>query len=81
MTPNPSIERTMTETLPIWRDGAAKCAITDFVARVCREGSPEFVAPPARIAVFDNEGKPVAIKEQTEFTEVFNSLCFLCCLL
>jgi hypothetical protein len=24
MTPNPSIERTMSETLPNWRDGAAK---------------------------------------------------------
>jgi hypothetical protein len=33
MTPNPSIERTMSETLPSWRDGAAKQAITDFVAR------------------------------------------------
>ena len=36
MTPNPSIERTMTETFPSWRDGAAKSAITDFVERVCR---------------------------------------------
>jgi hypothetical protein len=33
MTPNPSIMRIMTETLPSWRDGAAKQAITDFVAR------------------------------------------------
>ena len=42
--------------LPSWRDGAAKQAITDFVARVCREGAPEFVPPPERIAVFDNDG-------------------------
>ena len=47
----------MTETLPSWRDGVAKHAITDFVARVYREGSPEFVPPPARIAVFDNDCK------------------------
>jgi hypothetical protein len=55
MTPNPSIERTMTETFPSWRDGAAKSAITDFVARVCREGSPDFVPPAERIATFDND--------------------------
>jgi phosphoserine phosphatase len=44
------------KNLPSWRDGAAKQAITDFVARVCREGAPEFVPPPDRIAVFDNDG-------------------------
>ncbi|UCH17655.1 MAG: haloacid dehalogenase-like hydrolase, partial [Burkholderiales bacterium] len=42
--------------LPSWRDGEAKQAIADFVARVCREGAPEFVPPPERIAVFDNDG-------------------------
>jgi len=42
--------------LASWRDGEARRAITDFVARVSREGSPEFVAAPARIAVFDNDG-------------------------
>ena len=42
--------------LTSWRDGVAKQAITDFVARVCREGSPEFVPPAERIAVFDNDG-------------------------
>ena len=46
----------MTETLPSWRDGAAKQAITDFVTRVCREGSAEFVPQPERIAVFDVDG-------------------------
>jgi hypothetical protein len=47
---------TLTNELPSWRDGAARGAVTDFVARVCRDGSPEFVPPPVRIAVFDNEG-------------------------
>ncbi len=46
----------MTESFPSWHDGVAKQAITDFVARVCREGSPDFVPPAERIAVFDNDG-------------------------
>ena len=49
------IERTMSETLPSWHCGTAKHLIIDFVVRVCREGSPKFGAPPARIAMFDNE--------------------------
>jgi hypothetical protein len=46
----------MTEVLPGWHDGATKKAITDFVARVCCEGSPDVVPPPERIAVFNNDG-------------------------
>jgi hypothetical protein len=49
MTPNPSIKRIMSETLPSWHDGTAKHAITDFVARVCRVGSPDFVPARARM--------------------------------
>ena len=41
--------------LPSWTDGPTKSAIVDFVGRVTTEG-PEFVAPEARIAVFDNDG-------------------------
>jgi len=44
------------DPLPSWNDGPAKQAITAFVARVTREGSPERVAPSERIAVFDNDG-------------------------
>ena len=44
------------DTLKSWKDGAAKRAIVDFVARVTTEGGPEFVAVPERIAVFDNDG-------------------------
>jgi hypothetical protein len=44
------------DTLPSWREGKAKDAITSFVSRVCLEGSPEYVAPEERIAVFDNDG-------------------------
>jgi len=44
------------DPLPSWNDGPSKQAITAFVARVTREGSPERVAPEQRIAVFDNDG-------------------------
>jgi hypothetical protein len=42
--------------LPSWNDGAAKQSILDFVAAVTREGSPDFVPAPKRIATFDNDG-------------------------
>ena len=35
---------------------AAKQSITDFVAKVTRDGGPDFVTPSERIAVFDNDG-------------------------
>jgi phosphoserine phosphatase len=43
-------------TLPTWRDGVAKHAILDFVARVTTVDHPDFVPPADRIAVFDNDG-------------------------
>jgi len=42
--------------LPTWNDGPTKQAIADFGARVTKEGSPDFVPPEERIAVFDNDG-------------------------
>lgn len=44
------------DPLPSWNDVASKKAITDFVAKVTKEGSPDFVPVPERIAVFDNDG-------------------------
>ncbi len=44
------------DLLPSWNTGAATQAIVDFVSRVTREGSPEFVPPAERIATFDNDG-------------------------
>jgi phosphoserine phosphatase len=41
--------------LDSWNDGSTKSAIVDFVGRVTSDG-PDFVAPEARIAVFDNDG-------------------------
>ena len=44
------------DPLPSWNDGAAKTAITGFVAAVIKDSGPEFVPPAERIAVFDNDG-------------------------
>jgi phosphoglycolate phosphatase-like HAD superfamily hydrolase len=44
------------DPLPSWSDGAVRQSIVDFVAKVTREGSPDFVPPAQRIAVFDNDG-------------------------
>ncbi len=48
--------QTTVDPLPSWRAGAAKQAIVDFVAKVTKEGSPDYVPPPERIATFDNDG-------------------------
>ena len=42
------------DPLPSWSDGKAKQAIVAFVAKVTKEGSPDFVPPAERIATFDN---------------------------
>jgi hypothetical protein len=44
------------DALPSWNDGKAKQSIVNFVAKVTKEGSPDFVPPAERIAVFDNDG-------------------------
>ena len=44
------------DPLPSWNDTAPKKAIIAFVEKVTREGSTDFVPPPERIAVFDNDG-------------------------
>jgi phosphoglycolate phosphatase-like HAD superfamily hydrolase len=44
------------DPLPSWNEGAAKQSIVDFVARVTKEGGPDYVAPKDRVATFDNDG-------------------------
>ena len=44
------------EPLPSWNEGKAKQSIVDFVAKVTKEDSPDFVPPAERIATFDNDG-------------------------
>jgi phosphoserine phosphatase len=57
--------------LESWNDTPARTAIVDFVGGVSDEGSPDFVVPAERVAVFDNDGtlwseKPIPI--QLDFT-------------
>jgi phosphoserine phosphatase len=42
--------------LPSWNDSAARRTLVEFVERTTTPGSPDFVAPAERIAVFDNDG-------------------------
>jgi phosphoserine phosphatase len=44
------------DPLPSWNETAPKKAILSFVEKVTRPGSPDFVPPAERIAVFDNDG-------------------------
>jgi phosphoglycolate phosphatase-like HAD superfamily hydrolase len=44
------------DPLPSWNNGPAKQSIMAFVEKVTKEGSPDFVPVPERIAVFDNDG-------------------------
>jgi haloacid dehalogenase-like hydrolase len=44
------------DPLPSWNDTAPKTALTTFVERVTKQGSPDFVPEAERIATFDNDG-------------------------
>ena len=44
------------DPLTSWNQGPARNAIVDFVERTTRQGTPDFVPPAERIAVFDNDG-------------------------
>lgn len=44
------------DPLPSWRDGPAKRAIFTAIRRAVREGTPDYVLPAERVAVFDNDG-------------------------
>ena len=45
-----------TDLLPSWNDGPTKGSVLKFVATVTTEGSPDYIPPAQRIAVFDNDG-------------------------
>ncbi len=69
------VYRSSADPLPSWNDGNAKRAILQFVARVTREGSVDFVPAPERIATFDNDGtlwaeKPVPFELLFAFADV-----------
>ena len=44
------------DPLPSWNDSPARKTITEFIAKVTKEGSPDFVPVEQRIATFDNDG-------------------------
>jgi 2'-5' RNA ligase/phosphoglycolate phosphatase-like HAD superfamily hydrolase len=44
------------DPLPSWNEGPAKQGILDFIAKVTKEGSPDFLPLAERIAVHDNDG-------------------------
>ena len=44
------------DQLPSWNDTTPKKAIIEFVEKVTKEGGPDFVPVPERIATFDNDG-------------------------
>jgi phosphoglycolate phosphatase-like HAD superfamily hydrolase len=46
----------MRDPLASWNDTATKKAITAFVERVTKQGSPDYVPEADRIATFDNDG-------------------------
>ena len=44
------------DVLPSWNDTKAKQSIVEFVQKVTKEDSPDFLPASDRIAVFDNDG-------------------------
>lgn len=46
----------MAQPLPSWRPGVVRDAILEFVKAVTAQGGADFVPPPERVAVFDNDG-------------------------
>jgi haloacid dehalogenase-like hydrolase len=53
---SPTGQTPVTDPLPSWNDTGPKKAIFNFVERVTKHGSPDFVAEGDRIATFDNDG-------------------------
>lgn len=60
------------DPLPSWNDGTTKQQIQSFVKKITTTGSPDFVEPAKRIAVFDNDGTLWA--EQPAYFEFFFAL-------
>ena len=52
----PVVALAQSDPLPSWNDTAPKAAIVEFVGKVTKDGTPDFVPEPERIAVFDNDG-------------------------
>jgi hypothetical protein len=61
-----------TDPLPSWNDTATKKGIVTFVEKLTKQGSPDFVPPPERIATFDNDG--TLWTEQPMYSQLFFAL-------
>jgi hypothetical protein len=57
------------DPLPSWNEGKVKNSVIDFVKRVTKQGSADFVPVEDRIATFDNDGTFWA--EQPVIQELF----------
>ncbi|MCB2185836.1 MAG: haloacid dehalogenase-like hydrolase [Deltaproteobacteria bacterium] len=73
--PTPTGPEPAPPTLSSWQDGPAKEAIRKLVEQVSRPGSPTYLPPAARVAVFDNDGtlwieKPQYIPTLFEFDHI-----------
>jgi hypothetical protein len=53
---SPAAQTPVADSLPSWNDTAPKKAIFNFVERVTKQGSSDFVPEGDRIATFDNDG-------------------------
>jgi hypothetical protein len=53
---SPAAQTPVTDALPSWNDTGPKKALFNFVERVTKQGSPDFVPEGDRIATFDNDG-------------------------
>jgi hypothetical protein len=53
---SPAAQTPVTDALPSWNDTGPKKALFNFVERVTKQGSPDFVPEAERIATFDNDG-------------------------
>jgi phosphoserine phosphatase len=60
------------DPLPSWNNGVAKQNIMTFVDKVTKDGSPDFVPVPERIATFDNDG--TLWSEQPMYSQLFFAL-------
>jgi len=64
--------RGQSDPLPSWNEGPAKTAILAFVAATTDTSNPNYVAPEARIATFDQDGTTWV--EQPMYTQVLYCL-------
>ncbi len=60
----------MSDTLPSWRDTPTRQAIVEFVESVTQEDSADYLPPPERVAVFDNDGWTV-VSIKNDWATVF----------